>query len=78
MEKPDFIKDLGNDDYEVDAIIDFDGDIWRNTTLCTIILRLFDLSKKLYRLCKDHLSKEERRKIDKEFDTIEYLMAQHL
>ena len=63
MEKPDFIKDLGNDDYEA---------------LCTIILRLFDLSKKLYRLCKDHLSKEERRKIDKEFDTIEYLMAQHL
>ena len=78
MEKPDFIKDLGNDDYEVDAIIDFNGDIWRNTTLCTIISRLFDLNKKLYRLCKDYLSKEERRRIDRELDTIEYLMAQHL
>ncbi len=78
MEKPDFIKDLGNDDCAVDYIICFDEDVWRNTTLCTIISRLFDLSKKLYRLCKDYLSKEERRKIDREFDTIEYLMAQHL
>ena len=77
-DKPDFIKEIEDDEYPIDAYIDFSEKIIQDGSMLHLIEELHKTGYDLFKTVEKRLSKKKRKEFEDKFDSLESKMTRYL